>query len=67
MIHGTSKEELYQELRLGELPRISFFNILKNRQPSSLYSTIPQRIIKYTRKNRDTVPLFNTTRTFYKI
>ena len=72
-IRGTSKEKLYQELRLASLQfrrwfrKLRFFyKIYKNNQPSYLSNIVPQRNFAFNTRKVDKVPLFKVNESWYR-
>ena len=72
-IRGTSKETLYQELRLESLQLRRwyrklgmFYKIFKSKSPQYLFKLRPEKTSSYATRNADNIPLFNIKHNFYK-
>ena len=72
-IRGTSKEKLYQEIRLASLQLRRwyrklgmFYKISKSKSPKYLFKLIHEKISSYVTRNAENIPLFSIKHNFYK-
>ena len=72
-IRGTSKEKLFEELRLESLQHrrwyrklCCFYKILKDQSPKYLFNIIPKLNRPYPTSNVNNVPHFKVKHSFFK-
>ena len=72
-IRGTSKEKLFEELRLESLQHrrwyrklCCFYKILKDQSPKYLFNIIPKLNRPYPTRNANNVPHFKVKHSFFK-
>ena len=72
-IRGSSREKLYQELRLESLRQwrwyrklYYFLKLTKNKSPNYLFNNIPTVRSTYRTRNIDNIPQFNVRHTFFR-
>ena len=72
-IRGTSKEKLFEELRLESLQHrrwyrklCCFYKILKDQSPKYLFNIIPMLNRPYSTRNANSIPRFKVKQNFFR-